>query len=164
MFMHRITLRNILSFGPDAHELSLEPLNVFIGPNGSGKSNLLDVIRLLQAAPNDLAAPIRGSGGVADWIWGGEPKARSARVDVVVANPAGPQSLRYGFEFTEQGQSFLMLNERLGEEAPASGGATPGTCFEAIRKTSRYIAGRPTTSEASCRESTSRARSPFWPC
>ena len=131
MFMHRITLRNILSFGPDAHELSLEPLNVFIGPNGSGKSNLLDVIRLLQAAPNDLAAPIRGSGGVADWIWGGEPKARSARVDVVVANPAGPQSLRYGFEFTEQGQSFLMLNERLGEEAPASGGATPGTCFEA---------------------------------
>ena len=131
MFMHRITLRNILSFGPDAHELSLEPLNVFIGPNGSGKSNLLDVIRLLQAAPNDLAAPIRESGGVADWIWGGEPKARSARVDVVVANPAGPQSLRYGFEFTEQGQSFLMLNERLGEEAPASGGATPGTCFEA---------------------------------
>ena len=41
MFMHRIKLENILSFGPDAQELELRPLNVLIGPNGSGKSNLI---------------------------------------------------------------------------------------------------------------------------
>ena len=35
MFLHRIALRNILSFGPDAQKLALAPLNVFIGPNGS---------------------------------------------------------------------------------------------------------------------------------
>ena len=51
--MHRIRLRNLLSFGPDAQELTLEPLNVFIGPNGSGKSNLIDAIgtRILAVRP-----------------------------------------------------------------------------------------------------------------
>ena len=59
MFMHRIRLENILSFGPDAQELELKPLNVLIGPNGSGKSNLIEVIGLLKAAPSDVMAPIR---------------------------------------------------------------------------------------------------------
>ena len=51
--MHRNRLRNLLSFGPDAQELTLEPLNVFIGPNGSGKSNLIDAIgtRILAERP-----------------------------------------------------------------------------------------------------------------
>ncbi len=34
MFMHRIKLQNLLSFGPGAQELELKPLNVLIGPNG----------------------------------------------------------------------------------------------------------------------------------
>ena len=32
MFMHRIKLKNILSFGPDGMDLELKPLNVLIGP------------------------------------------------------------------------------------------------------------------------------------
>ena len=75
MFMHRIKLENILSFGPDAQELDLEPLNVLIGPNGSGKSNLIEVIGLLKAAPRELTKPIIEGGGVANWIWKGEPEA-----------------------------------------------------------------------------------------
>ena len=63
MFMHRIKLANILSFGPDSQELELKPLNVLIGPNGSGKSNLIEVIGLLKAAPSDVLAPIREGGG-----------------------------------------------------------------------------------------------------
>ena len=47
MLIHRIKLKNILSFGPDAQDLELKPLNVLIGPNGSGKSNLIEVIGLL---------------------------------------------------------------------------------------------------------------------
>ena len=116
MFLHRITLRNILSFGPDAPELALGPLNVFIGPNGSGKSNLIDAIGLLQAASTDVAKRIRESGGVGDWIWRGEPKATSARVEVVTANAAGPRLLRYRIEFAEQGQAFLIVHERLADE------------------------------------------------
>ena len=50
MLLHRIKLKNVLSFGPDAPELELKPLNVLIGPNGSGKSNLIETIGLLKAA------------------------------------------------------------------------------------------------------------------
>ena len=32
MFIHRIKLENVLSFGPEAQELELRPLNVLIGP------------------------------------------------------------------------------------------------------------------------------------
>ena len=84
MFMHRIKLENILSFGPEAQELELRPLNVLIGPNGSGKSNLIEVIGLLRAAPNDIMAPIREGGGGDNWIWRGEPIMKGARVEVVV--------------------------------------------------------------------------------
>lgn len=67
--LRRIRARNLLSFGPEGIDLELSALNVLIGPNGSGKSNLLEVIRLLQAAPHDLAAPVStGGGGVSDWI------------------------------------------------------------------------------------------------
>ena len=85
MFMHRIRLENILSFGPDAQELELKPLNVLIGPNGSGKSNLIEVIGLLKAAPSDVMAPIREGGGGDNWIWRGEPTATEARVEVVLS-------------------------------------------------------------------------------
>ena len=86
MFMHRIRLQNILSFGPDVQELELAPLNVLIGPNGSGKSNLLEVIGLLQAAPTDLTAPIRQGGGGGSWQWYGEPtsKFQWSQIEVVI--------------------------------------------------------------------------------
>ena len=44
MFIHRIKLTNLLSFGSDMPELELKPLNVLIGPNGSGKSNFMRTI------------------------------------------------------------------------------------------------------------------------
>ena len=106
MFMHRITLRNILSFGPDAQELALEPLNVFIGPNGSGKSNLIDAIGLLQVASTDAAKRVRESGGVGDWIWRGEPKAPSARVEIVTPNPTAPPITAVPFRVRRAGASL----------------------------------------------------------
>ena len=84
MFMHRIKLQNVLSFGPNAQELELKPLNVLIGPNGSGKSNLIEVMGLLRAAPNDLFAPIREGGGSDSWLWRGKQKASEVRLEVVV--------------------------------------------------------------------------------
>ena len=142
MFMHRIALRNILSFGPDAQELALEPLNVFVGPNGSGKSNLIDAIGLLQAASTDLAKRIRESGGVNDWIWRGEPKAESAHVEVVTPNPTAPRLLRYRFEFAEQGQAFLIKHERLADEEPMTG-KEPWVWFDADSR--RTTIHRPVT-------------------
>ena len=112
MLLERIELRNLLSFGPQAEELELRPLNVLIGSNGSGKSNFIEAIGLLRAAPTDLAAPIRTGRGVADWIWQGDPKADSARVEAVV-KPAGQPPLRYGVEFAERYQRFAVIDERL---------------------------------------------------
>lgn len=53
LFIRRIRLRHLLSFGPDETDLELGPLNVLIGPNGSGKSNLIAAIGILRAAPRD---------------------------------------------------------------------------------------------------------------
>jgi predicted ATPase len=63
-----IKLKNLRSFGDPGLDLELKPLNVLIGPNGSGKSNLIDAISLLQAAPRDIAEPIRRGGGIQEWI------------------------------------------------------------------------------------------------
>ena len=113
MLLERIRLQNLLSFGPDAEAIELGPLNVLIGPNGSGKSNFIEAIGLLQAAPTDLARPMAAGRGVADWIWQGEPKAGSARIEAVV-RPAGQEALHYGIEFGERRQRLTVLNERLG--------------------------------------------------
>ena len=122
MFMHRIKLENILSFGPDAQELELKPLNVLIGPNGSGKSNLIEVIGLLKAAPSDVLAPIREGGGGGNWIWRGEPTATEARVEIVVGSllyPAGKQPLRYSVAFCPFVFGIGFLKEEIVEDKQA---------------------------------------------
>lgn len=130
MLIRSIKLENFLSFGPDAKALELGQLNVLIGPNGSGKSNLIEAISLLQASPHDLAAPIREGGGVRDWIWRGDPPAASAGIEVVVANPASPQALRYQLGFAERGQRFELTNERIENECPDVGHERPYCYFE----------------------------------
>ena len=107
MFMHRIKLQNILSFGPDAQELQLDPLNVLIGPNGSGKSNLIEAIGLLRAAPRDLTVPVVEGGGVGNWIWRGEPEASSAHVEVILENPDSTHLLRHSLAFAQTTHRFL---------------------------------------------------------
>ena len=113
--IHEITLRNILSYGPDTPPLPLNALNVLIGPNGSGKSNLLEVITLLRAAPdrvspNDLRTVIGRGGGVGEWIWKGDPKG-AASLDAVVDNPHGSQPLRHILAFRAEQQTFRLEDE-----------------------------------------------------
>ena len=111
--LRSLTLRNILSFGPDTPPLELRALNVLIGPNGSGKSNLLDCIGLLQSAPEKLAETIRTEGSVQEWLWKGS-KNPTARVEaeVAVAWPR-PGGLRHWFEFQEAALRFELKDERI---------------------------------------------------
>ena len=118
--LKRITARNVLSFGPEGIDLELSALNVLIGPNGSGKSNLLEVIRLLQAAPHDLSAPVRTGSGVSDWIWRGQPQS-SATVEVIIDNPRGQQPLRHVIAFRESGRQFTLDDEQIENEHPCPG-------------------------------------------
>jgi len=77
-FVQTLHARGVLSFAPDSEPLLLTPLNVLIGPNGSGKSNLIEIFELLKALPTDLAAAIRESGGISEWLWKGEARASAA--------------------------------------------------------------------------------------
>ena len=122
--LKRISAKNLLSFGPSGIDLELSNLNVLIGPNGSGKSNLLEIIRLLQAAPHDLSDPVRTGGGVTEWIWKGDPKAL-AKIEAIVKNTGGNQPLRHVIEFRESGRRFTLEDERIENECPYEGEARP---------------------------------------
>ena len=122
--LQQITVKNLLSFGPEGICLDLPPLTVLIGPNGSGKSNLFDSIELLRSAPSQLAAPIRNGGGIRNWIWGRQP-GPTALVEAIVVNPEGSQSLRHRIEFTESDQVFRLTDERVENEYPYPGHSDP---------------------------------------
>ena len=130
MLINRIKLQNVLSFGPNAQELELKPLNVLIGPNGSGKSNFIEVIGLLQAAPWELTTPIGSGGGVSQWLWQGKPGAASAYVEAILNNPNGPPALRHCFGFAEQGHQLQLIGERIETEEAYPGHSKPYIFFE----------------------------------
>ena len=140
MFMHRIRLENILSFGPDAQELELKPLNVLIGPNGSGKSNLIEVIGLLKAAPSDVMAPIREDGGGDNWIWRGEPTATEARVEVVLSGlffPSEEQLVRYSVVFGPAHFIVPHIMEETIEDKPTK--QTEGNAERYLQRSGRKV-------------------------
>jgi predicted ATPase len=117
MLLKSLRIQNLLSFGPKSEPLSLAQLNILIGPNGSGKSNFLEAISLLQAAPKDLSAPVKEVGGVRDWLWKGSSKP-VASLEALVENPRGPMPLRHLMKFTEHGNRFELIEERIENERP----------------------------------------------
>lgn len=119
-----LRLTHFLSYGPHSQPVELTALNVIIGPNGSGKSNLIEALELLRAAPRDLLTPIRDGGGVRDWLWKGATKPPIAMIDAVIDNPKGP-ALRYVLSFTEVGQRFEIVEERVENERPDKGHVNP---------------------------------------
>ena len=107
-----ISLRNFLSYGDSGDPLETKSLNVLIGPNASGKSNLIEAVGLLQAAPKELAAPIREGGGVSEWLWKGRATPTPvAEIDVTVFYPDGAMALRHKLAFTMVGQRFELVDE-----------------------------------------------------
>ena len=132
MLIRELTLRGILSFGPDTPPLEMKPLNVLIGPNGSGKSNLVEAIGLLRSSATKLTAPMRGVGGsgVNDWIWKGGI-GHQATIEAVVENPSGPrkrvptQPLRHLVAFTETNSRFELVDESIENQNPDSGHMDP---------------------------------------
>lgn len=120
-----ITLTNFLSYGPTTNSVELRKLNVIIGPNGSGKSNLIESLELLRATPKDLLTPVRDGGGVRDWLWKGVTKPPIAKIDAVIENPKGPVPLRYVLSFTEVGQRFEIVDERVENASPDHGHQNP---------------------------------------
>jgi predicted ATPase len=110
--LHTLRLTNILSYGPEGVEIDLLPLNVLIGPNGSGKSNLIEAIRLLNAAPTDLSAAIRAGGGLPEWIWKADATDYpNFTLEGVVVPIDGWDPLRYRLQLTFAGQFSELADE-----------------------------------------------------
>ena len=131
--LRSITLRNILSFGPDTPPLELRALNVLIGPNGSGKSNLLDAVELLKKAPD--AENLRVAVGGEHWLWKGKSRAHSSEIVVeahllYVANTS--HSLRlYGSSPTAINWS---IQEKIESESYSEEAIKSGLQFESAHK------------------------------
>lgn len=130
--LKRLSLTGFLSFGPGTECIELEPLNVLIGPNGSGKSNLVEALSVLRAVSKDLPLPIREGGGVRDWLWADRSgSANTAVIDAVFAegrvaqHPVDPPAVRYRLEFGHEADSFVVLDERIENEAARSGQPKP---------------------------------------
>lgn len=111
-------LQNILSFGTECEEVTLEPLNVLIGPNASGKSNLIEAIGILRATPKDLTAPIRDGGGIGEWLWKGGKTIPTAKLEATVSYPEGIMPLRYRLCMTLAGQRLEIVDEAIENERP----------------------------------------------
>jgi predicted ATPase len=125
MFIRRLQVSGLLSFGPDGVDVPMERLNVLIGPNGAGKSNLLEVLALLRAAPTSLPRPVKEMGGVREWLWKGPESIRTATIDVVLNYEKGKMPIRHVLRVTEHGERFEIVDERIENEAPRPGQGDP---------------------------------------
>ncbi|MEW4566933.1 AAA family ATPase [Tautonia sp. JC769] len=131
MFLREITLRNLLSFGPETPPFALRNLNVLIGPNGSGKSNFIEAIGLLRSAPRDLTAPIREGGGINEWLWKGLPD-QTATIAAVFEADEMTGGLRHaiGIQRAED-RLHALVTDLIGE---AGAGLVDGTRWFASSK------------------------------
>lgn len=119
-FLRRLRVRGLLSFGPDTPDFEFSPLDVLIGANAAGKSNFLEAIRLLAAAPTDLAGALRRRGGVGDWLWKGKGAAASATLSAEVGPyPETGQRLRYHLEIAGDDDGRPVVSDERVEEAPS---------------------------------------------
>lgn len=122
MLIEELTLRGLLSFGPESEPLQLQPLNLLIGPNGSGKSNLIEAIGLLRSSASKLTGPLRGvgGGGVKEWLWKGAQDG-SAEISAVIHYPGGKQPLRHNIKFTDTAARFELIDEAIENRSPDHG-------------------------------------------
>jgi predicted ATPase len=116
--IHRLKVKNFLSYGSEGEEIDLQPLNVIIGTNASGKSNLIEAFAFLRALPKDLTAPIREGGGVGEWLWKGNSGTPTAEVETLIDYPQSDIPLRYRIHFTMVGQRLQLVDEAIEKERP----------------------------------------------
>jgi len=123
-----IKLTNFLSFGKDAENVRLLPLNVIIGANGCGKSNFLEAFDILRNAPSNIVKPIREGGGISDWVYKGSGNGVDATIDAVVSNTLSSRKyaeLRYRISFSAVGQGFEITGEQIESKEPNPGKVNP---------------------------------------
>lgn len=122
--LRTLTLRNLLSFGPEGVSLELQNLNVLVGPNGSGKSNLLEAIALLRSSSTEFARVFEKGGGPLEFVWKGQPGA-VASLDAVFELPKRKVPLRHVVAFRAAAQRLELEEERIENDRPQPGEQKP---------------------------------------
>jgi len=115
-----LRLRNTLSFGGEAPEVELGPLNVLIGPNGSGKSNVLEALNLLHCLPRDIAAAVQESGGIDGWIRKGTRRIL-AEIDTAWEYEPGQFPLRHMIYLLSEGYRIKVALEVISQSGIRDG-------------------------------------------
>ncbi len=112
--IEKIKLRNILSFGDKGEEIELQPLNIIIGQNASGKSNLVDVIKLLNALPEEksLSDFFNKNGGINEWIWKGTKTNNHLEV-IITVEADNAQTLNYQLILDSLEQRVIIVDENI---------------------------------------------------
>ena len=123
MTIKSLKVSGLLSYRDAA--LELRPLNVLVGANSAGKSNLIELLALLQAIPQDLAPFLRERGGRSgnSWFHIDQSRTDPARqpqgtleVEAVLAGPAQPpQHLHYALTLADRGFEAAISSETLAE-------------------------------------------------
>lgn len=109
MFIQKVHLRQVLSYGSTNEAFELRALNVLIGPNGSGKSNLIECLGVLHSAPTNLSTAI---GSVGDFLWKGLPQVEGS-IEVYLQPRFGTIPLRHEIVFTERGGRLELIDETI---------------------------------------------------
>jgi predicted ATPase len=109
MFIQKIHLRNVLSYGANNPAFVLGPLNVLIGPNGAGKSNLIECLGILHASPTNLPSAV---GSVADFLWKGIASPEG-RIELTLEPRFGNVPLRHEIVICERGGRLELVDETI---------------------------------------------------
>lgn len=120
--IHRLTLQNFLSYGPEGVSVDLLPLNVLIGPNASGKSNLLEALSVLRATSRDLQGAIREGGGIDEFIWKATGSDPHCIIEALIDDPQPllTDRIRYQIELGRTGPRVDVVGELIQGEATQS--------------------------------------------
>jgi predicted ATPase len=110
-FITSLHLKNLLSFGPNAEKIDLQPLNVLIGPNASGKSNFIEAINILRWSSISLASPFIHGGGVSEFLFKGSETIKTAEIISEIAGDAEEEFLRHSLSFTSRAQGLQVIDE-----------------------------------------------------
>ena len=112
-FLTSLHLKNLLSFGPNAEKIDLQPLNVLIGPNASGKSNFIEAIELLRATAGSIGGRIYEGGGIAEYLYKGAFHPSPATIISTCYHQEEAIKLVHGFSIISDKQKLQVLNEKI---------------------------------------------------
>lgn len=110
--IQKLRITSLLSFGEEAEDIELRPLNVLIGPNASGKSNLIETVNLLAEMPRGLSRHIANNSGILHWLWKGAQNP-VARIEVEGTVPGTVMSYSHSISFGRIEQAVQITDEQV---------------------------------------------------